>query len=134
MPFIKIKSYSVDGGPAQRYTKENLEADRDLAPNEFTDSPEAANSSHSTITVANQNTENSTKDIIGTVDAPARTEQASIEVRESPSGSWTFACHVSDEGAFNATIPESANKYRVVTYNFAGGITNTSLGDELDIV
>lgn len=134
MPFIKIKSYSVDGGAPQRYTKENLAADGDLAPNEFTDAPEAANSSHSTIVVSNQDTTNSTKDITGTVDAPARTEQAEIEVRESPSGAWAFACHVSDEGAFSATIPESANKYRVRTINFLGGVLNASQGDELDIV
>jgi hypothetical protein len=133
MPFIKIKSYSVDGGAPKRFTVENLTADAGIAPNEFADSPEAATASNSTIVVSNLNTENSTKDITGTVDAPARTEQAEIEVREAPSGAWAFACHVSDEGAFMATIPEVANKYRVRTINFLGDVLNASTGEELDI-
>lgn len=134
MPFTKIKSYSVDGGPAKRYTKENLAADGDIAPNEFSDSPEAATSSNSTIVVSNLDTTNNTKDVTGTFDAPARTEQAEIYVREAPSGAWVFACHVTEEGAFFATIPEEANKYRAHTINFLNDVVNTSYGEELDIL
>jgi len=134
MSFIKIKHFSVDGGSPIRFTQEALAAQALLAPAEFTDSPEAATSSHSTIVVSNLNTTNSTKDITGTVDAPARTEQAEIEVREAPSGDWAFACHVSDEGAFIGTIPEAANKYRVRTINFLGDVLNFSNGEELDLV
>lgn len=133
MPFIKIKHFSVENGPAIRFTQEALAAQSLLAPAEFVDNPEAANSTHSTIAVSNLDTENGTKDITGTVIAPDRTEEAEIWTRQAPSGEYVFAGPVTDEGAFLATIPESHNKYRVHTFNYLNDVRNPSWGDELDI-